>query len=142
MSELLSLAARVEALSGADREVDGLIASLLGAGQFSAMEVIAHANDAHGWGDPAMCPNWAGTADMFDVPAYTASLDAAVSLVPEGMFARIDFTQPQTIIVRWDRRWEEVSRSLCALTAQNSVTAAALRALAHIPNPEQGTCDE
>jgi hypothetical protein len=58
MSELTDLAARVEAATGADRELDALIADAIGKGSWYAS------------GNPA----W----------KFTASLDAAMMLVPEG----------------------------------------------------------
>lgn len=44
---------------------------------------------------------------FLDAEAWT---DAAMMLVPEDTFPRLDFTMPQAILVRWGGRWEEVSR--------------------------------
>jgi hypothetical protein len=78
--ELLALAARVEALSGPDRDLDAEIA-------------VAVSGDAGAWvvrPSPqsvfAHLPGWYRTSDdkSHQAPAYTASLDAAMTLVPEG----------------------------------------------------------
>lgn len=63
-------------------------------------------------------------------PAYTGSVDAALTLVPEGCFARIYCEAHQCIIVAWTDNigWEEVARSdLCSNYAL-AICAAALRA--------------
>ncbi|WP_294260762.1 hypothetical protein [uncultured Sphingomonas sp.] len=60
---------------------------------------------------------------------YTSSIDAAMTLVPEGLFARIYGEWPQAIIVRGEAGYPEVSRS-CALTMPLALTSAALRARA------------
>lgn len=69
-SKLLALAEAVEKLSGADREVDAEIALSLG---LVGDNTVAHAS---GW-----C---VGGRDQPQLsPAYTASLDAAMTLVPD-----------------------------------------------------------
>lgn len=59
--QLLALAERVERATGADRELDGDIFCALGLAQLIE-----------------------GAFDAYRAPAYTASLDAALTLVPEG----------------------------------------------------------
>lgn len=76
MSDLLELAARVEAATGPDRELDLLIAKALG---FRAL----HLAFIPGGSDLAWDPRGSGCG--FVVEHYTASLDAALSLVPEGL---------------------------------------------------------
>ncbi len=80
MTPLLLLAEKVEGLSGPDREVDAEIAAALRVGT------------EHGWA--LRYPAWIAAKDgrvhlekngpSFAAPAFTASLDAAMSLVPEG----------------------------------------------------------
>jgi hypothetical protein len=69
--ELIALAERVEALDGPDREVDRLICPLQG---------IRSKDEGHSLGRCYYDANGHGVP----LPAYTASLDAAMTLVPEG----------------------------------------------------------
>jgi len=74
--ELLAMAERCEKAEGADREIDEIIAAAL---SDAVREVQSDGRSAyyHRSGSPWMCvavPN----------PGYTASLDAAMTLVPEG----------------------------------------------------------
>jgi hypothetical protein len=92
MSDLLSLADRVAGLSEADREVDALIACYIGK-PLGNVDHWLHGADityrptAHGF-YVAVIPEEGNpdgrTSEAFKSPAYTASLDAALSLVPEG----------------------------------------------------------
>lgn len=70
MSALIELAERVEALTVPDREVDALMQRALGDG--SRYHWFADMNGA-----------WVTDANA---PRYTASLDAAMTLVPEGAY--------------------------------------------------------
>ena len=79
MVDLMELAERVEALSGPNHEIDSLIGAAVGlkyrilrdgSGRGKGMEWL---EDGHG------VETWAPHA-----PRYTASLDAAMTLVPEG----------------------------------------------------------
>jgi hypothetical protein len=73
-ADILALASRVEAAGGADRALDGAIATALGWTEVHASFLRA---------DLGRPP---GVIDWWDhVPSYTASLDAALSLVPEGL---------------------------------------------------------
>lgn len=72
-SALQDLAERIEAADGPDRELDGDIAEAVG-----AVPPFVHRRDSPEWG------SWSGGRDHWDAPAYTGSLDAAVTLVPEG----------------------------------------------------------
>lgn len=89
-SELLALALRVEQATGLDRESDALVAACLRVGT------------EHAWS--ANYPTWEGRADgrvylekggpSFAAPSYTASLDAAMTLMPdatasEGVFWKV-----------------------------------------------------
>jgi hypothetical protein len=71
MADLLQLAKRIEAATGHDRKLDGEIAKALG---------LPHGPDS-GW-----CNNHSGDYWTVDECAkyFTASLDAAMTLVPEG----------------------------------------------------------
>jgi hypothetical protein len=70
-----------------------MIGAYVGTEFQTPQEVHDYAHDARGWGDPAIVPNWSGTATCLGVPNYTASIDAAMTLVPEGMtwFVSTDF---------------------------------------------------
>jgi len=77
-ANLLALAARCEAATGADRELD-LDVALAGG-------LISKPVERGCWVDPGECIDGdkepgSGT---FVAPAYSASLDAAMTLVPEG----------------------------------------------------------
>lgn len=75
--DLLKLAARCESATGPDRELDALIqasAVLTGLGQFKT---------AQAWADAAIAQRW-------NVPRYTASLDAATTLAGCGP-RRVEF---------------------------------------------------
>lgn len=117
---LLALAERVEALSGPDREVDAKIA------------------DAIHWDDPIVYE------DDPRLLAFTASLDAAMTLVPEGWnwmagnrdqpLARAYVNNGELAFVgagmrrNPNRQWYETTAATPAL----ALTAAALRAHAAI----------
>ncbi|MDH7638921.1 hypothetical protein [Sphingomonas oryzagri] len=77
METLLQLAERVEGLAGPNRNVDALIAPLQG------LRVV---DEGHPIG--RMCYDDIGAAQL--MPRYTASLDAAMSLVPEGQGVQVD----------------------------------------------------
>lgn len=109
---LEELAARVEALTGPDRDMDVEIA------RYRGVTVLLR-NDE-------------GTANYETTHwHYTASIDAAMSLVPEGLFARIYCEASQAVIVRsFSGGWLEVSRSGLCHDPALALTAAALRAIA------------
>ena len=71
MTDLLALADRAEAATGPDRDIDVAIAPLIG------VRVVEH---SHPLGRRFYDKNG---ADVL-LPRFTASLDAAMSLVPEG----------------------------------------------------------
>lgn len=97
---LLSLADRVEGLSGPDREVDALIAAAARTGLPAG---CAWAFKFPNWecapdksGAVRIIGNVNGNGDYiaghFVSPVFTASIDAAMSLVPEGMRDEIEIT--------------------------------------------------
>ena len=129
--ELLGLAERVEALTGPDREVDAEIAVAVSGDKGawvvgpSPQSVFAHQ------------PGWYRTSDdkSHQAPPFTASLDAAMSLVPKDR--RVSIVQLP------DGAWgaamlvlEPSQADPCliqdAKSAALALTAAALRALAAI----------
>ena len=95
--ELRALAERVMALTGADREVDAMIAVALGIGG----NVIA---TPEGWcvGGPSGQP--------FLSPAYTASIDAAMTLVPEGWHTKLAMEDRRTEEEKAEAAWRESLR--------------------------------
>lgn len=106
-SKLLALAKAVEALSEPSIEIDTEIARTI-------------------YADNCRNPDW----ECGPVLPYTASLDAAMTLAPEGQFLRFYGEGPQAIIVRpFSGSWLEVSRSFGASNAA-VVAAAAIRAQA------------
>jgi hypothetical protein len=132
-AELIELASLVEGLAGPDRETDEMIAEAIEPGMFTRDQHGRLRKNIHG---TILNPQW----DLWTPPAYTASLDAAMSLVPEGWtFIRVERS----------RTWEDDPRGDCivfetlllklggagrakssALTQAPSICAAALLALA------------
>jgi hypothetical protein len=99
MNELEALAERVEKAEGPDRELDARIWCVVGVGSpwnaencwlaatVRPPEMETSGIDLSGWLD--RCPEMAADlAKSYNVPAYTASIDAAMTLVPEGYPAR------------------------------------------------------
>ena len=82
--ELLALAERVEALSGPDREADARIAVVIryayNAAPFVDLEACQSVTDEDEWN--VICRVNGQKTDRYSPPRYTASLDAAMSLVP------------------------------------------------------------
>lgn len=78
-ADLIALAERCEQLAGPDREVDALIAPLQG------LRVV---DEGHPIG--RTCYDGVGRAQL--LPRYTASIDAAMSLVPADMRDEIEIT--------------------------------------------------
>lgn len=124
MSDLEKLAGRVEALTGPDREVDALIAVL---------QNLRIVDEGHPLG--RCCYDKNGV--LLVLPSYTRSLDAAMSLVPDGW----DFT----VGVCDKGAWSDVSPSeqpydvadevfAQGATPALALCAAALRARTPIPS--------
>lgn len=121
---LLDLASRVEAATGPDRELDALIAPLQG------LRVV---DEGHPIG--RMCYDSAGSS--LPLPRYTASFDAAMTLVPEDH--AVDLTvwpkrhRASVLPVyedgdRWLHRGSDPHFTVHAATPALALTAAALRA--------------
>jgi len=133
--EMRELAERCEAATGPDRELDALIYETT-PDAIDYQRIAIKLADASrldryhdGW---VTVKGVAGQDDPYpeDLKRYTASIDAAMSLVPEGGFARIYGEGAQAIIVRpFSGGWLEVSRSALVLTPALALCAAALRAI-------------
>lgn len=133
MTDLSSLIARVEQASGPDRKLDALIAKELGFTEQSGTNG-ATGRFVHNWTDPR------GTF-VADIPAYTASIDAAMSLVDWTWMKRWDYyfaleqdwEDGEKWIARADQRGDEcghvdmIISAPCANKAL-AVTSLALRA--------------
>ena len=128
---LLALADRVEACAGPDREVDAEIFRAIGAPvpfQF-ANKLVALTFDA---GERAYFADVSEDLRVrYSPPTYTASIDAAMTLVPDGLSPTIDFVTHRC----WLRTAEgyDVFHGPAygfGLHVPTSIAAAALRALA------------
>lgn len=118
---LIALAERVEKATGPDRELDALIAEAAG-----WSDVWYRDGMAEGWAPGGVCE--AG------VPHYTASLDAAMSLVPEG-WDHMEVYRPDHQTLGWTVHLKpnaNIGREGWTGFAQSyalAVVAAALRAI-------------
>jgi hypothetical protein len=124
-TQLTALAEKVEGAEGADRGLDAAIADAIG---WWPDGYTRH--DVHG-PDRRWTPSGAAVPHRVDCSEWTASLDAALTLVPEGWHTRMA-TQD-----RHSGRWQWVLRGSfgveCAARAATpalALTAAALRAQA------------
>lgn len=110
MGDLLELAARVEALEGPDREVDAEICVALGI-EPQAREMLQFA--------------------AYDrcVRYFTASLDAAMTLVPEGCWAEGSLSSPSALEIHAPMTFDPIGKGW-ATTPALALTAASLRARA------------
>ncbi len=128
MNNLTELAARVEGAEGPNRDIDAEIAPLTG---------LRMAEEGHPLGRCCYDQNGRGVP----LPAFTASLDAALTLVPEGWFILV--SDWQASILRKLGPWQAVltrnrddmrtvfdGRSDHAATPALALCAAALRARA------------
>ncbi len=145
MNPLLELADRVEAAKNGYPALDGAILMALGLdkpyrGTFHAwnMPVTHRIDDGMSMADAiaAGCPEWRAAA-CYKAPKYTASLDAAMSLVPTGAvyaMSNIDMPNGGTIgpnfmaVVALTLKEEGVPTT--AATQPLALTAASLRAIA------------
>lgn len=124
---LIALAARCEAAEGANRELDCLIATALG------WREVPNPTFAGG-----LVGRWYradGTmSDHFGVPRYTALLDAAMTLVPEGWIVALEiFPEEGSEALLRDDRINPVrlsNQEASAATPALALCAAALRARA------------
>lgn len=144
---IIALAERVERLDGADREVD-LKIHQHGCGKTFRWSVFGGAFPDQREIAVEVLPEpfasdhyWFKRAEIIKIPAYTASLDAAMGLVPEGWnsaagqkadhgWAYINNRQPHFIGVGTRRNPERIWIECNAETPAIALTAAALRAIA------------
>lgn len=121
--ELLALAERVEALTGPDREGDALV------------QRIAGQDNGEHW---FTGPSGVFTTDE-QAPAYTASIDTAMSLVPERYRRHITMVISPASIDMGRRDYQAYlgghARKGRAQSFALALTAAALRALAEQVQP-------
>ena len=116
--ELLALADRCEKATGPDRDIDCWIENRLDLAKFVPDRPAPHGG---GWLDKRVEPK-----------PYTASLDAAMTLVPEGCF----WSMPGLVQPLWDARINHHDGLICLPLSQPCATpalalcAAALRAQA------------
>jgi len=123
MTDLMELASRVEAGEGPDRDLDALIAPLQG------LRVV---DEGHSLGRCCYDVNRC----VVRLPAYTASLDAAMTLLPAA-YDHIEVYPPRGKYTGWTVHIIPPSRAMfdtCtgyAPSYERALTAAALRARAH-----------
>mgnify|MGYP003451725942 CR=1 FL=1 len=126
-AQILALADRVEALTGPDRGVDADIVLFICRGA-----TVGHYT-ADDDGDIVFHAAAIGIRDKSTCPHFTASLDAAMTLVPEGFVFSLDtFSSPavaKVYLVRHDNCCVHTKRHTCATPAL-ALTAASLRAMA------------
>lgn len=150
MTDILSLARRVEEATGADRELDALIAlacvpEVTGWVRHPNHETCSEISADHLLGE--LWPSEGGfyawlhhkeNIPCFQAPRYTASIDAAMTLVPEGwdgaLYLATGDHKPQvqleTPAMRLAFTMEEEMAQGSAATLPLAITAAALRARA------------
>lgn len=123
MSDLNELADRVEQLTGPDRQIDAMIEVANNpANRARVMDIDGTAFIVEGG-------NGGDTFDRFrDVPAYTGSIDAAITLVPIGAKALIDSDGAHCRLTRKDWHWNGFAGLAGSMAL--AITAAALRAKA------------
>ena len=137
-AELLDLAERCEKATGPDRELDVTIALAQPDRFFNAGPQYDGAPDSIGTIDPSDgSQSIPGNAHDMLVPRYTSSLDAAMTLVPEGCHWSLRKTPLNNYLASVfviapngsDRPYvPDTFEQVQAATAANALAAAALRA--------------
>lgn len=143
MSALLELAARCEAATGADREMDAAIAVSLNIGARGLLpddhEYLARVRKDDGCAPGTYWFVCRSGRSLRTAEAYTASLDAAMSLVPEGHDWSLHVDNGEALA-----GCEPASDDGCwcadrhAATPALALCAAALRARATLSPPPSG----
>jgi hypothetical protein len=129
MTELEALAVRCEQASGPDRELDALVCAAAG----FTVEYDRKHNDPEPYYEPVKDYSWQR------VPAYTASLDAAMSLVPTDWHVSINGCNDS-----WHVRLNETACGTVGVSTGFStllcgvLTAASLRAIAGTSQEQEG----
>ena len=140
MTNLTSLSQRLEQAEGADRELDALIYAQAVAGEMIDAEGCLWARVRPRTATMVMVKGQPKTVPSY-VPAYTASIDAAMSLVPREAFWRVghDGEGPDPSLFRADvlhtnpaKPMPEARGHFCATAATPALAlaSAAIRALA------------
>ena len=138
---LVALAERVEALAGPCRETDRAIwhdhfghcrhANTVRSGAQSDTGFDCVDCGADSWGNKSKAPYPVGDRLNDAAPAFTASLDAAMTLVPEGWATRLAVEDRHSHSWGWTLRGGYgVDAHGRAATPALALTAAALRAIA------------
>jgi len=117
-AELLALASRVEAASRPDRELDALVNAACCIGTIPCEQYPT----IEAWASSALRHNW-------NFPRYTASLDAAMTLVPEGDWAEGSLSSPGQLEIHGPCTFDPIGKGWAATPAL-ALTAACLRARA------------
>lgn len=126
------LAARCEAASGPDRELDCLIYCATAQSHFEY------------WGGEcvlAVQGGFSARLDWKDLPHPTASIEAALTLVPEGYNWSLDYINRRCGAVLNNTPYGKFAILADAATPALALTAAALRAHANKTQTD-GACDE
>jgi hypothetical protein len=113
--DLEALAKRCEAAAGPDRELDAEIAATAG------LRVV---DEGHPLG--RCCYDRNGISIV--LPRYTASLDAAMTLVPEGMWGTLEFGKRSRCKLGRFGELKPLPNEAFAYTAAQALAAASLRA--------------
>ncbi len=114
MTEIEKLALRCEAATGPDIALDSDIHSVVSSDRKHPYIVGTHIDDTHPSGRP------------YSAPAYSASLDAAMSLVPEGWFYEIESKTSSAVV--WKEPGPTPHTLSEAATPALALCVAALRA--------------
>lgn len=130
MTDLLELAARVEGLTGPDREVDAEIALATG---------IVRERDGNCFYGHRDYSVLVLERDYYDheggppeLPHFTRSLDAAMTLVPEEWFTKLAMQDRHSLRWKWELRGGFGHNcSAWSATPALALMAAALRARVH-----------
>lgn len=130
--ELLKLAERVEQLSGPDREVDALIWLEVTPGATRKETRFIHKASGK---EQIIDETRDASRRLIIVPNYTASLDAAMALVPEGCDVMMGRPPARRRVNQiwaqvWDARTSETRNESVGCNLAAALCAAALRALA------------
>ena len=132
-AELITLAARVEAATGPDRELDADISAAIGT-PVRSRRTAGGKNKGREW----FVDSHGGVETWSHHPVdYTASIDAALSLLPEGRGWSIHYPSvPDSDNLPSARVWGTLHRTTaaCAATPALALTAAILRALSEEMN--------
>jgi hypothetical protein len=135
-AELLALIERLEKLKRPDRELDlDILFAIFPKDRAAVFEGVKHISTmTNAAGEPWFNP----LADRSDCPYYTGSIDAALTLVPEGSWYSLgNHPRPYATVLsieEFDDPFTHPHRGLGA-TPAIAICIAALKALAASPSP-------